>query len=138
MYKEKSPKIELMDGESAPFAHPFGDYVETTSYQRLQFRAERLLFINPNYLIMDPLKYDAKIAKKYDNINRWRFIIENVYKISENNFMEFWELYNKHRHAILECKKYFKDIIIGRSHFYGEGGLSPALRKLEQKQLFYF
>jgi len=136
---KKEPKIKPMDGESIPFSHPFGDYVETTSFQKLQFRADHLIGKNPNYLI--PNYYEdncIETQKKYDNINKWRFIIENIFKISEENFKMFYSFYLKYRLAMLDCNKYFKGRIKGCEDFYGVDGLSPNLKKLEQKQLFYF
>jgi len=138
---KKGPRIKLMEGESAPFSHPFGDYVETTSFQRLQFRADKMQYNNPNYLTVNPLQDNwFELKKKYDNINKWRFIIENIYKIPEENFYEFYSLYSKYRHSLLECKKYASLLIKGREQFYKESGrtMSDNLMKLEEKKLFYF
>lgn len=142
-YRKNNPVImvEMMPGESIPFAHPYGDYVETTSHQRLHFRADGLAGTNPKYYIADSSKVGwQELQKTYDSNNKWRFIIENVFKISEENFDEFRARYVNYRCVILECQKYTSLLVKAREDFYKESGrtLSPNLQKLEEKKLFYF
>jgi hypothetical protein len=140
-YWKGRKKYEHPEGESRPFAHPFGDYVPSTSFQRLQFRADGQRGINPNYYVADVFQPNWQEQQKIcDSHNKWRFIIENVFKISAENFDEFREMYCKYRIPMLDCNKYFRSLIKGRTHFYSETGqvMSPKLVELEKKKLFYF
>jgi len=139
-WKGRKP-YEHPEGESRPFVHPFGDYVPSTSMQRLQFRADGQQGVNPNYYIADPFKDGwQELQKTYDSHNKWRFIIENVFKIPAEKFDEFREMYVKYRFTMLECRSYVRDLIKGRAHFYAGTGqvMSPKLVELEKKKLFYF
>jgi hypothetical protein len=140
-YWEGRKPYEHPEGETRPFMHPFGDYVPSTSFQRLQFRADGLKGINPNYYVENVFHPNwQKQQKIYDSHNKWRFIIENVYKVPAENFDQFREMYVKYRVPMLDCKNYFSSLIKGRAHFYSETGqvMSPNLVELEKKKLFYF
>jgi hypothetical protein len=134
--------IELMEGESIPIAHQYGDYVKTTSFQRLQFRADKQVGINPKYFYGADPKNDnwQNDQKIYNSHNKWRFIIENVFKIPDDKLDEFRDMYVKYRHVMIECKKYTSLLNEGRNHFYSVTNqtMSDNLLKLEKKKLFYF
>jgi len=136
-WKNNKIEDEYVEGESRPFAHPFGAYVKTTSFQRLQFRADGLVGKDPNYFC---LGYNVSDIKRIDNHNKWRFIIEYVFKISKIQNDEFFEKYRKYRCVIIECQEYTKLLNQGKNNFYKVTGITMSLnlKKLYDKQLFYF
>jgi hypothetical protein len=109
-----------------------------TTSQRLLDRAGLLIGNDPNYLFGYPIRFEQQ--QIFDSHNKWRFIIEHVYKVPANDFDQFRAFYVKYRHVILECKKYMTSMIKGRTHFYNKIGqtMSPNLEKLMAKKLFYF